>query len=99
MERVPSCRECIVTRLTERKTRLNLITNQTARYRGQDRAVVVEVSPDIATLRLLGTRTCYEVSWRGVFDYAAAIYADRQRSRKKAERGAKYDYLRAGCKP
>ena len=62
-----------MTRLAERKTRLSLITNQTARYRGQDRAVVVEVSPEIATLRLLGTRTRYEVSWRGVFDYAAAV--------------------------
>ena len=87
-----------MTRLAERKTRLSLITNQTARYRGQDRAVVVEVSPDIATLRLLGTRTRYEVSWRGVFDYAAEVYADRERRRKKAERRAKHD-LRSGCKP
>ncbi len=59
-----------MTRLAERKTRLSLITNQTARYRGQDRAVV-----------------------------AAEVFADRERRRKKAERGAKHDHLRAGCEP
>jgi len=37
-------------------------------------------------VRLLGTRTRYEISWRGVFDVAAEIYARRERERRKAEK-------------
>lgn len=46
-----------MTRLAERKTKLTAITNATARYRGRERAVVVEIFPETAVLRLLGTRT------------------------------------------
>lgn len=73
-------------RLSDRKSRLSFITNSFARYRGKDRSIVVEVMPDYAIVRLLGTRTGYEVSWRGVFDVAAEIFARKERERRKAER-------------
>lgn len=44
-------------RLENRKSKLSFITNQTARYRGKDRDIVIEVFPDYAAVRLLGTRT------------------------------------------
>jgi len=75
-----------MTRLCERKTKLTLITNATVRYRRRDRAVVIEVQPDIAIVRLLGTRTRYEISWRGVHDYAARVTAERLRAERKARR-------------
>ena len=74
--------------LRERKRRLSLITNSTARYRGKERAIVIEVFPEYAAVRLLGTRTRYEVSWRAVFDLAAKIHARRERQRKREERKA-----------
>jgi hypothetical protein len=73
-------------RLSDRKSRLTFITNSTARYRGKDREIVIEVFPDYAAVRLLGTRTSYEASWRTLFDVAAEIYARRERERRKAER-------------
>jgi hypothetical protein len=48
--------------------------------------MVIEVFPDYAAVRLLGTRTSYEASWRTLFDVAAEIYARRERERRKAER-------------
>ena len=81
-------------RLAHRKTRLIFITNQTARYRGKEREIVVDVSPEHASVRLHGTRTRYEVSWRGVFDLAAEIYARRERAQKKTEREARRKGLR-----
>jgi hypothetical protein len=73
-------------RPSDRKSRLRFITNSTARYRGKDREIVIEVFPDYAAVRLLGTRTSYEASWRTLFDVAAEIYARRERERRKAER-------------
>lgn len=75
-----------MTRLAERKTRLTVITNAMARYRGKDRDVVVEIKADTAVLRLSGTRTRYEVSWRGVFDWAAKVQAERERMARKSRR-------------
>ena len=60
-----------MTHLSKRKTRLTFTTNQTGRYRGKEREIVNEVFPEHAAVRLHGTRTRYEVSWRGVFDLAA----------------------------
>jgi hypothetical protein len=73
-------------KLAKRKTRLEFTTEATARYRGREREIVVEVFPHHAALRLLGTRTRYEISWRGVFDYAAEGHARREKERRKAER-------------
>jgi hypothetical protein len=73
-------------KIAERKSRLSFITNQVARYKGREREIVIEVFPEHAAVRLLGTRTRYEVSWRGVFDLAAEIYARREKERRKVER-------------
>lgn len=66
-----------MSRLRERKTKLEFITNATARYRGKEREIVIEALPDTAIIRLLGTRVKYEVSWRGVHDLGARIAASR----------------------
>jgi hypothetical protein len=76
-------------RLDKRKSRLSFTTAGVARYRGKEREIVVEVFPHHAAVRLLGTRTRYEVSWRGVFDLAAEIYARQERERRKASRSAR----------
>lgn len=76
-------------RLAKRKSRLSFITNSSARYRGKERDIVIEVYPDYAAVRLLGTRTRYEVSWRGVFDLAAEIHARRERDARKIARKLK----------
>lgn len=73
-------------KLSKRKTRLSFTTEATGRYRGKEREIVVEVFPHHAALRLLGTRTRYEISWRGVFDYAAENHARREKERRKTER-------------
>lgn len=78
-----------MTRLANRKTKLTFVTDQTARYRGKERDIVVEVFPSFAELRLAGARTRYEISWRGIYDVAAEVFARRERERKKAERAAR----------
>jgi len=74
--------------LRELKRRLSFTTNSTARYRGKERAIVIEGFPEYAAVRLLGTRNRYEVSWRAVFELAAEIHARRERQRKDGERRA-----------
>ena len=76
-------------RLSERKSRLTFITNATARYRGKEREIVIEVFPDYAAIRLLGTRTRYEASWRSIFLMGAEIFARKEKERRKAERIAR----------
>lgn len=71
-------------RVANRMTALSFITNASARYLGKEREIVVEVQPDTACIRLLGTQTRYEISWRGVFDYAARVTAERVRADRKA---------------
>jgi hypothetical protein len=59
-----------MTHLRDRKNRLSFVTNSTARYRGREREIVMEAFPEYAAVRLLGTRTKYEVSWRAIVDFA-----------------------------
>ena len=75
-----------MTHLCNRKNRLSFATNSTARYRGRERAIVREVFSEYAAVRLLGTRTRYEVSWRAIFELAAEIRARKERERKSEER-------------
>ena len=79
-----------MTRLAERKTKLQFITGAEIRYRGKMRAVVVEIdSAFTATVRLQGTRLRYPFSWHGLHDYAADIFVRNERARIKAERDAR----------
>jgi hypothetical protein len=73
-----------MTHLARRKSRLVFATSDTSRYRGKLREVIIEVSPYIATCRLAGTRTRFEVSWAGIYEFAARIHADKQRAERKA---------------
>lgn len=75
-------------RLAERKTRLIFETAAKARYRGEDRPIIVEprMSGHSLSVRLKGTRVAYEISWRWIFDRAAMLEADRNRGSKR-ERG------------
>ena len=43
-----------MTYLRKRKRRLSFITNSTARYRGRDREIEMEVFPEYARVRLFG---------------------------------------------
>ena len=75
-----------MTHLRDRKNRLSFVTNLTARYWGREREIVMEAFPEYAAVRLLGTRTRYEVSCRTIFDLAAEIRARREREGKSEER-------------
>jgi hypothetical protein len=77
-----------MTHLTKRKSKLVFTTADAIRYKGKLREVVIEVSPFIATCRLSGTSTRYEMSWSGVFTHAARVYADKVRAERKAKRKA-----------
>ena len=82
-----------MTRLRDRKTRCILVTEATARYRGRERAIIVEPHPagELVQLRLHGSRIRYEVSWRGIFDFAGRVIAERARNEKKSRR-QRHDY-------
>jgi len=79
-----------MTRLSQRKTKLQFTTEAEVRYRGKLRAVVVEVQDGFtASVRLAGTRQRFEFSWHGLHDWAAELHARRERERRKAERLAR----------
>jgi hypothetical protein len=76
-----------VTKLSERKTRLAFTTDAEVRYRGKLRPVVIEVQNGFtASVRLQGTRERYEFSWHGLHDWAADLYARREREQRKKDR-------------
>jgi hypothetical protein len=79
-----------MTRLSQRKTRLVIVSEATARYRGRERNVIVEAQSNGHTfmVRLAGTRARYEVSWRGLYDYAARVHAERVRDERRKKRSA-----------
>jgi hypothetical protein len=79
-----------MTKLSQRKTRLQFTTGAEVRYRGKLRAVIVEVENEFtASVRLAGTRQRYEFSWHGLHDWAADLFARREKARRKAEREAR----------
>jgi len=71
-----------MSRISERKTKLSLETNE--RVRGRE--IMLEVTPFTAVVRLKGKRTRYEVSWTTVFWKAAEIAAERLRAERKKRR-------------
>jgi hypothetical protein len=68
-----------MTALSNRKTRLRFETSDSVK----GRAVVVDVSPFTASVRLKGTRTAFEISWAGIYYQAAKVAADRLRELRK----------------
>lgn len=73
-----------MTKLSERKTRLNFTTDAEVRYRGRLRPVIIEVHNGFtAAVRVLGTRQRYEFSWAGLHDWAAKLHAEKQRALRR----------------
>ena len=77
-----------MTRLDKRKSKLLLETSDTVRERGRFREVIVEPHSNGYTLsvRLKGCRMKYDLSWGGIYAFAARVAADRARAEKKAKR-------------
>lgn len=79
-----------MTKLSERKTKLQFTTGAEVRYRGKMRPVVVEVSNEfIASVRLAGTRQRYPIAWETIFVKATEIAADHLRRDRKLARQAR----------
>ena len=78
-----------MTRLDKRKSKLIIETSDTVRERGRLREVIVEPHSNGYTLsvRLKGCRMKYDLSWGGVYAFAARVAADRMRAEKKAKKG------------
>ena len=77
-----------MTALIDRKTRLAFTTEDTVKYRGRYRRIIIEVSRDGSTAdaRLEGTRVRYPFSFGGVYAHAAKNAAERLKAEKKAAR-------------
>ncbi len=54
-----------------------------------DRPIVAEVHPEYVVLRLAGQRHKLEVSWRGIYDFAARVTAEKARAERKLRRRAR----------
>jgi hypothetical protein len=63
-------------KLAERKSRLAFETSDTARERGEHRAVCVEAFPHFAVLRLKGLQHEIRISWTGLYEHAARLEAE-----------------------
>jgi hypothetical protein len=75
-----------MSQLIKRKSKLVFTTSDTARYKGSERQIIIEATPFYAVCRLAGTRTRYEMSWAGIFNFAAAAFANKERAERKANR-------------
>ena len=76
-----------MTRLSQRKTKLQFTTDAQMRYRGKLCDIVVEVENGFtASVRLAGTRQRYPFSWAGLYTHAADLFARSERERKRQER-------------
>lgn len=78
-----------MTTLSQRKTRLHFMTSDLIRERGAYRPVVVEASPEVATMRLKGTQHRVMISWAALYQFAARCEADRARREKDAAKKAR----------
>jgi hypothetical protein len=80
-----------MTKLRERKTRLTFETEAEVKYRSKFRTIVVEPDHEGHTvaLRLKGTRVRYEASWHAIYDFAAKIFANHERTLRNAKRELK----------
>ena len=75
-----------MTKLRERKTRLQFTTADEVKERGKYRAVVVEAQPYTALVRLQGTRTTFPVSYAAIYHLAARLAAQQERAEKGPRR-------------
>lgn len=75
-----------MTSLAKRKSRLQFTTCDIVRERGKLREVVIEAHTHTATVRLLGMRRGYEISYASIYDAAVKRHVEQQRAAKKAAR-------------
>lgn len=77
-----------MTAIIKRKSPLRFIAEDTVRYRGRYRRVVMEVERDGLTVqvRLEGTQRRYAVSFAGIYNLAVKIAVERERAERKAKR-------------
>jgi len=75
-------------KLANRKSMLRFVTEDTVRYRGKLRRVVVEVSRCGYTgeIRLEGTRARFPFSWAGLYQSAAARAEAKARAERKEKK-------------
>ena len=75
-----------MTNLAKRKTRLVFTTCDAVRERGKLREVVIEAGTHYATVRLLGLRTSYQISYAGIFHAAVRLAVVKALAEKKAKK-------------
>jgi hypothetical protein len=78
-----------MTRLSKRKTRLVITTEDLVRERRKLREVVIEAHPHHAEVRLLGLRKSYAVTWSGIYSLAVKRAVEQERAAKKAAKKEK----------
>ena len=78
-----------MTRLASRKSRLLIETSDTVRERGKLREVVLEPHPYTVSVRLKGMRQRFEVSYAGIYHFAAKVAAEKARAERKAKKAGR----------
>jgi hypothetical protein len=78
-----------MTSLAKRKTRFIFTTCDIVRERGKLREIVIEAHTHSATVRLLGMRRGYEISYASIYNLAVQKHVEQQRAAKKAARKEK----------
>jgi hypothetical protein len=75
-----------VTRLSKRKSALSFISEDTIRYRGRLRNIVVEVdrSGYTGVVRLEGTRQRFSFSFAGIYNHAVQLAVKQKQAEKRA---------------
>ena len=80
-----------MTSLANRKTRLRFTTCDAIRERGKLREIVLEPHPYTVTIRLLGLRRSFELSYASIYNLAVLKHVEQHRAAKK---GAKKERKR-----
>jgi hypothetical protein len=78
-----------MSKLETRKSKLTFETASTVWQRGRRRPVVIQAEPDYARVRLKGTRSFIDVSWEGIYAFAAKVQADRNKRERLAAKPSK----------
>ena len=80
-----------MTRLSKRKSQLSFISEDTVRYRGRLRSVVVEIDRNgySGVVRLEGTRQRFPFSFGGLFNHAVQLAVKQKQAEKRREKDAK----------
>lgn len=75
-----------MSRLDQRKSRLQFTTCDVVRERGKLREVVIEGTPYFCVVRLAGMRKAFPISYAAIYHAAAKLSAAKTREEKKARK-------------